>query len=375
MTDTDIAPTNYSTPPVAMPERVGQATVVEQSRAVAEVQASVLVAQSVPRSMDAARAEFRVSCEFLEFADRAFYNYKRGGNVVEGPSVYFAREAARCFRNVQYGIDELDRDAGEGRSQMRAWAWDLETNTRAGNTFIVPHARDVGGKIKNLETLRDVYENNANMGARRLRAAILGILPDWFTQEAENTCRATLRRGDGSPIEDRQAAAVRAFADLGVDQGRIEQKLGHGVDKWTVYDLAQLRITLRSIQRGELPVDDAFPAAKIAASDLPPAPAPVADVAPTASDPVEEPETAEAETPAPEKPEPSDPIVSGEELRKIIASRNRKNKRVSVSTTLKAVQAEFPDASLATIEDVAADPQALDWALGWIDNDRKATTE
>ena len=46
--------------------------------------------------------------------------------------------------NVQYGINELRRDDSAGESEMRAWAWDVQNNTRSVRSFIVPHARMAG---------------------------------------------------------------------------------------------------------------------------------------------------------------------------------------------------------------------------------------
>src|SRR5918998_422813 len=44
------------------PGRIGQATAVEQSRAVAEVEAAIIVAQRCPRNIDAALQAMEYSC-------------------------------------------------------------------------------------------------------------------------------------------------------------------------------------------------------------------------------------------------------------------------------------------------------------------------
>ena len=49
---------------------------------------------------------------------------------------------ARCFGNLDYGIKELERSDALGRSEMLAFAWDIENNVRAELSFIVPHKRD-----------------------------------------------------------------------------------------------------------------------------------------------------------------------------------------------------------------------------------------
>ena len=163
--------------PAAMPERVGQGTAVEQSRAVAEVQAAIYVAQQCPRNISAAIEEMRQSCRQPFLAERAFYRFPRAGGAVTGASVHLARALASCWGNVDYGLVEMRRDDVYGESEMKAYAWDVEKNTRTSSTFIVPHKRDQKGGPKDLKDMRDIYENNANNGARRVREAIFAILP------------------------------------------------------------------------------------------------------------------------------------------------------------------------------------------------------
>lgn len=249
-------------------QRLGQATAVEQSRAVAEVQAAIVVAQQCPRSVTTARTEMQASCQMLGLAERAFYRFPRGRETISGPSVHLARELARCWGNVQYGINELRRDDDYGESEMQAWAWDVQTNARSSQTFIVPHKRDKRGGAERLTDLRDIYENNANMGARRLREAIFSILPPWFTEEAKELCNVTLQKGDGKPLEERIKGAVSAFSALGVTAERLEQKLGRPQDRWSAYDIAQLLVTHRSIERGEVAIDDEFPQPRVTVDEI-----------------------------------------------------------------------------------------------------------
>lgn len=259
--------------PVAVPGRVGQATAVEQSRAVAEVQAAVIVAQQCPRNISKARRQMQEACAIPALAERAFYRFPRGGTTVSGASVYLARELARCWGNVQYGILELRRDDEHGQSEMQAWAWDVEMNTRSSSTFIVPHARDKKGGPEKLVDLRDIYENNANQGSRRLREAIFSILPTYFTEEAKDIATRTVAAGDGKPLPESIAAAIKLFDALGVSLAQLEAKLGRPSDRWNAFDLAQLRIAHTSIQRGEITIDDEFPQRRVTVAEIT-APAP-----------------------------------------------------------------------------------------------------
>jgi hypothetical protein len=157
----------YQQAPVSIPGRLGQGTAVEQSRAVAEVQAAIVVAQQCPRNIQGALAEMRTSCQQLFLAEKAFYRFPRGGQTVSGPSVHLARELARTWGNVQYGLVEMRRDDEFGQSEMQAFAWDVEKNSRNSSTFIVPHFRDTKQGPKKLTDTRDIYEINTNNGSWR----------------------------------------------------------------------------------------------------------------------------------------------------------------------------------------------------------------
>jgi len=236
-----------------------QATTVEQSRAVAEVQGALIVAANRPRDKANALNEALESCRTREVAESAFFKFPRGGQSVSGETIHLARELARCWGNIDYTISELNRDDEAGHSEMLARAWDLETNARASLTFIVPHLRDKRGGAERLTDVRDIYENNANMGARRLRECIFAVLPKYLVQAASEECRNTLEtRNAEVPLPKRIADALTAFAKLGIDKRRIEAKLG-ATANFTAVDLANLQISYNSIRRNEISGDEEFP--------------------------------------------------------------------------------------------------------------------
>jgi hypothetical protein len=256
-----------------------QATAVEQARAVAEVAAAVQVAQQNPRDMNRAWEEMKAACGRLGLAERAFYSVTNRGS---GPSVHLARELARIWGNLDYGVHELHRDDARGMSEVRAFAWDQQTNVRSSRTLQVPHQRMVkvhGEQVrKPLVDLGDVYLNNQNIGARAVRESIFTVLPADFVAEAQEICRATIRRGDGKPLSERIANMVQKFKELGVTVGRIETRVGRKRGQWTAADVAELAVVFGSISRGEVRVDDEFPplvtAAEIVGTPAQPSAAP-----------------------------------------------------------------------------------------------------
>lgn len=236
-----------------------EATKIEQSRAVAEVQAAVVVAHAHPRNVLRAIEQMRQSCQIQQLAERAFFRFPRAGQQISGASVHLARELARCWGNIDYGVKELDRDDAAKVSEMLAYAWDLETNARSATTFLVPHTRDTKSGQVELKDARDVYENNANMAARRLRECIFAVLPPWYAEEAKDICFKTMRDGGGRPLETRIADAVKAFDSIGVSKVRIERKLATPIGDWTAQQVATLGVIFKSVQRGEMTVSDEFP--------------------------------------------------------------------------------------------------------------------
>lgn len=240
-------------------QAASQATSIEQSRAVAEVQAAVVIAQQRPRDEAKALEKALQGCRTKELAEVAFFKFPRGGQTVTGESIHLAIELARCFGNISYGIKELDRDDERKMSEMQAYAWDMETNTRTEMMFLVPHKMDTKSGAKALIDMRDIYENNANNGARRLRECIFRVLPPYFKEAAKAACYDTLQNGASEkPLEIQIAEAVEAFRKLGISPDRLEAKMGTRAN-WTPMDIANLQVSYRSIKLREVNADEEFP--------------------------------------------------------------------------------------------------------------------
>lgn len=247
---------------------IGQITAIEQARAVAEVQARVIVAQNHPRNLQAAIAEMEMVCQQKLLADRAFYNVPRGGTTLTDASIHLAKELARCWGNIDYEVAELRRDDVKGHSEMMAWAWDMQANNKASIKFQVPHTRDMKTGSKRMNDINDIYNLLANMGSRRVREMILKILPTWFVERAKELCYKTLEDGGGVPLPQRIAAAIKTFDAMGVPVDRIEHKFGVKADKWTPHHLAQLTVIRTSLHQNTTTVDEEFPVQPVRREDL-----------------------------------------------------------------------------------------------------------
>ena len=246
---------------MAQMDNINQGTIaIEASRAIAEAQGKLIIAKRFPRNEIQAYNRVAQTCQRRDIAEKAFFSYDRSGSTVSGPTIRFAEELARCWGNIDYGIKELSQN--EGKSEMQAYAWDLETNTQSVQNFTNPHIREAKGKVKVLTSQRDIYENNANMGARRLRSRILAILPNYIVDMAIAECKKTLMGNNDEPLIDRVKKMVVAFSKLGVTQEQIETKLKRKVDTMTADDFVEYIGIFNAIKNGESKIAEWFESEK-----------------------------------------------------------------------------------------------------------------
>ena len=85
---------------------------IEQSRAIQEVQASLVIAKKFPRDQDAAYLRIMKACERYSLADQAEYAYPRGDKTVTGPTIRIAETLAQNWGNLNFGIRELSQSKG-----------------------------------------------------------------------------------------------------------------------------------------------------------------------------------------------------------------------------------------------------------------------
>ena len=223
-------------------------TQVEGQRAIAEVQAALLIARSNPRDPIVAMDKILNACTRPTLADSAVYTYARGGSDISGPSIRLAEAMAQNWGNMQFGIRELDQRNGE--STVQAFAWDVETNTRREVTFQVPHTRYTkSGGNKRLEDPRDIYEMVANQGARRLRSCILAIIPGDVTEAAVAQCEFTMKANANTSTEY-ILSMVASFENYGVTKEQIEKRIQRRLDAIQPAQVVSLKKIFASLRDG-----------------------------------------------------------------------------------------------------------------------------
>ncbi len=224
------------------------APTAQSAAKIAEVQGMIVVANRMPRDQDAAIENLMLSCDHPAFAGETTYQFPRGKATITGPSVNLAREAARCWGNIQYSVDVI-RDDKNSRL-IRAWAWDMQTNTRvsAEDEFVKTVFRKNQGDIPTNE--RELRELTNRRGAILERNCILKLIPRYVIDMALERAEKTLQKDAASSPEETILRLVQWFSAIQVSRKDLEKRLGHRMEEATPKEISKLRAILRSILDG-----------------------------------------------------------------------------------------------------------------------------
>jgi hypothetical protein len=232
----------------------------DQGRAIAEVQAAMIIARQSPRNQIAVMDKIINACTRPSLADAAVYQYSRGGTDISGPSIRLAEAIAQQWGNIQFGFNELSRGIdhdGVTYSEIGAYAWDLESNTRRPLQFRVRHWRDTKKGGYALKDERDIYELIANQAQRRVRACILAVIPGDVTEAAVKQCEITLKASaDTSPEGIKKL--LDAFDVFGVTKEQIEKRIQRKIDSIQPAQVVNLKKVYASLRDGMSIPDEWF---------------------------------------------------------------------------------------------------------------------
>ncbi len=228
---------------------------VESSKAIAEVQASLVIAKRFPRDEQKAVERIKNACCRASLANSAIYSYSRGGSSITGASIRLL-EAIKCaWGNIDSGWRELERN--NDRAIVQAYAWDKETNTKEERTFEVPLIRYTRKGSYKLSDPRDIYELEANNASRRVRACLQALIPADVIEDAMQICIETQKANvDMNPEAIKKL--LNAFEEIGVSKEMIESRLQRNIGALEAGHVIQLRSIYRSIVDGIGKVQDFF---------------------------------------------------------------------------------------------------------------------
>jgi hypothetical protein len=221
-----------------------------QQRESAETLAMVAMAHRFPRNVIANTDKILNAFTRTTLAEKAAYQFAKGGSDVSGPSIRAAEAIAQMWGNLSFGFREISRglDAdGVKFSEVEAFCWDMEAGNRQPLQFIVRHWRDTKRGGYAITDERDIYELIANQAQRRKRACILALVPGDVVEAAMNQADVTLRtKADTSP--EAMAKMVEAFAPFGVTKEHIEKRIQRRLDSIQPAQVVMLKRVYASLR-------------------------------------------------------------------------------------------------------------------------------
>lgn len=235
---------------------------VEETKEIAEVQAKMVLARNFPRDVGYCRELILMECQSKELAEKAIYEFPRGDSVVRGASIRLVECVARHWGNIVSGVKELGTVGN--KSTVKAYCWDLQTNFYDEKVFEVEYIRHTKKGSYELTDSRDRYETMANLAARRKRACMQAVIPQFVIDEAMEVCRQTLEQSitAESSIEETKAKMLGAFRSLTSCDWVTEEHLaaicGKGYEFLNAKDIVKLRNLYNAIKDGFVKPDTAF---------------------------------------------------------------------------------------------------------------------
>jgi hypothetical protein len=231
------------------------AQVANESKGIAEIQASYIIAKKFPRNEHQCYIAMLDSCKRPFLAESAMYAYPRGSQLVTGPSIRLAEVLAQKWTNCKIGIEILSQD--KDMTEARAYANDLENNYMVDACFTVKHQRTTKKGVTKLTDERDIREMVQNIGSRHLRGCILRVIPGDIVEAAVEQCKKTLASSD-VPIAEQIRKMVAAFDELGVKVEHLEKRLGHNLNATISQEIVTLKSIYKSIKDGMASREDFF---------------------------------------------------------------------------------------------------------------------
>ena len=226
------------------------------AREVAQVQGQIMMAKAYPRNMDMVLAKVESACSRKTLAEHALYTYARGGTNISGPTIRLMEALASAYGNIKAGYEVVEADSE--KSRIRAYAYDMETNTVIERNFDVEHIRYTSNEgRKRLTDPRDIYEVIANNASRRVRACLQQIIPGDIVDYAVDLTKKTLVNNVDTSPEARNAL-VEAFSAYGVTKIMLEAYIQRKIDAITADQLVNLRGVYASLRDGIATVSDFF---------------------------------------------------------------------------------------------------------------------
>lgn len=219
----------------------------------AQIDSQVATAKMYPRNVTDALSKARsMACLTKETAATMLYAVKRGGKILEGPSVRMAEVIASTWKNLRIDAQVVD----EGPTMLTAMStcFDLENNV-AIRVQVKRRITDKNGRRYNDDMI--MTTGNAAISIA-LRNSVFRVVPralvDGVYQEAR---KASL--GKGATLTQLRQATLEWFGKVGVTPEQVFQLVEiRGLDDMMEEHIITLRGLAESIKRGEQKVELLF---------------------------------------------------------------------------------------------------------------------
>ena len=226
---------------------------VEETREVSEIKAKMFLARQFPRNEDYCLNRILRECQNAKLAEAAQYSYPKGGQEVRGASIRLVEVVSRHWGNLISGVKEISRsDKG---CTVKAYAWDLETNTADEKVFDIAFTRNTKKGSYAVTDEREKYELMANYATRRKRACLQAVIPGYIMDEALKACEETLAESlskGGKTIEEVRQSSLEAFVAIAewITPEMLGAVVGKDFDKTGKQDMVKLKNLYNAIKDG-----------------------------------------------------------------------------------------------------------------------------
>lgn len=260
--------------PLSLEKSAELAAIAVAAAAKAEVESAYVMAERHPRNEEDARARIKRACMDPLFAKKAKYQKPIGTRFVNGrwerqfvvgPSIRFAEEMLRCWRNVHTQQTTIYDDAT--RRVVKITVRDLEANVSYSREILLEKTverrsgkdRQVLGQRKNSDGV-DVYivaatedelaMKEAAHASKVIRNNGLRFIPQHIIDEALMEVDRVLREKIAKDPDAERRELVDGFMRRGITVPQLEAYTGAPVPQWSVDQMAELRDILTSLEDG-----------------------------------------------------------------------------------------------------------------------------
>lgn len=203
-------------------------------------------AMRTPRSItDFKRTAHMQATENEEVAAKMFYSFRRGGKLIEGPTVRLAEIVGLAWRHLHSAARDLAVEEKVVRAQ--AISWDLQTNVRIG----VEATRRITNKDGERYGDDMIAVTMAAARSVALRNSIFKVVPMTYVREIFEQCQLTAI-GKALSMEQRRTRVMETFAKMGAPEDQVLHVAQRkSVADLTTDDIVMLHGLKTALQDGE----------------------------------------------------------------------------------------------------------------------------